>query len=304
MEILGIGYLGFETPSPEKWRAFGTEILGFNVGQVPKGVPGTTYLRMDDCDYRLAFHPGPIDRLAYIGWEVPGRDEYRAALARFKEYGVEVTIGDKALCELRGVREVARFQDPAGYSHELFYAPLTSPGSFIPSRPHAAFEAGVKGVGHVVLISPVPLEAIDHLFQEVMGFKFVTHGFAGVATFLNPKRNPRSHCIAYAYIPEKLGIHHFGMPVASLDSLGVTYGLVQKRGDSLQATLGRHTQDPVVSFYHYTPGGFLLETFWEERPWNEAGPISQVNPHDMSIWGHEPLRSGMADTIRHVSEFS
>ncbi len=304
MDILGIGYLGFETTSPETWREYGIDVLGLAPGQKQDGAPGAVYLRMDDADYRFAFHPGPMDRIAYIGWEVPGRDQYRAALKRFAEKGVKVRTGDAALCTLRGVKEVSCFTDPAGYEHEIFYAPMTTPGSFLPGRPQAGFDAGPKGVGHIVLVSPVPMEPIDELFQDIMGFKFATHGAGGVASFLIPKLNPRSHTIAYAYIPGKMGIHHFGMPVSSLDALGVTYDIVQKkRADSLQATLGRHTQDPVVSFYHFTPGGYLLETFWEERSFAEYGPVSQVFAHTLSTWGHQNVRQGWAETIRDVQDF-
>ena len=103
MDIIGIGYLGFETTKVEEWRAYGPQVMGFQIGQSPASDPDSLYFRTDDRRHRFAFHPGKVDRLAYIGWEAKGKIEFEAAITRFQEHGVEVTLGDAALCEQRGL---------------------------------------------------------------------------------------------------------------------------------------------------------------------------------------------------------
>ncbi len=69
MDIRGIGYLGFESPNIDAWRSYGPEVLGLAIAPSPEDEPEALYLKMDDRRYRFAFQPGPIDKLAYIGWE-------------------------------------------------------------------------------------------------------------------------------------------------------------------------------------------------------------------------------------------
>src|SRR5271154_6354415 len=80
MQITGLGYLGFESPNPAAWRTFGPEVLGFGLAESPAEDPGGVYLRLDDRRHRIAIHPGPVDKLAYIGWEISGRLGFEEAL--------------------------------------------------------------------------------------------------------------------------------------------------------------------------------------------------------------------------------
>ena len=106
MDIIGIGYLGFESPNLDAWREYAPQVLGLGLGNAPAGDPDSLYLRSDDRRHRIAFHPGPIDHIAYIGWEARGRQAFDAAVARFRATGVALEIGDDALREIRGVREL------------------------------------------------------------------------------------------------------------------------------------------------------------------------------------------------------
>jgi hypothetical protein len=72
MDIIGIGYLGFETAKMDEWRDYGPNVMGFQIGNSPESDPNSLYFRTDDRRHRLAFHPGKSERLAYIGWEALG----------------------------------------------------------------------------------------------------------------------------------------------------------------------------------------------------------------------------------------
>ena len=104
MDIIGIGYIGFETTKIDEWRSYGPEVMGFQIGRTPESDPGSLYFRIDDRRHRFAFHPGTTDRVAYIGWEAKGKIEFEQAVARFREHGVELAFGDAALLEQRQLR--------------------------------------------------------------------------------------------------------------------------------------------------------------------------------------------------------
>jgi len=147
MGIIGLGYLGFETTKLDEWRVYGPEVMGFQIGRTPESDPESLYFKTDDRRNRFAFHPGKIDRLNYIGWEARGRLEFIAAVAKCRAAGVELTVGDAALCETRGVKELIRFRDPVGYRHELFYGQKWTPQSFVAGRRHGGFVADHRGHG-------------------------------------------------------------------------------------------------------------------------------------------------------------
>ena len=302
MDIIGIGYLGFESARIEEWRTYGPQVLGFQVGASPEADPESLYFRIDDRRHRFAFHPGQRERLAYIGWEARGKLEFEAAVRRLREAGVDVTEGDVALCELRGVKAVVRFRDPVGYQHELFYAQKWMPRSFQSGRPHGGFVADGRGLGHVVLITPEFTPELEHFLTEVMGFHYYGAGAGkGKTAFYRTKlNNCTSHDIAYGHGPGKMGIQHIGLFVKSLRDVGETYDIVKQRNLPMMMTLGQHTQDPHVSFYHFSPSGFAFEVITELEPWHHDG--FELNPEKLSTWGHEVVGPILGPSVRSPQE--
>jgi 2,3-dihydroxybiphenyl 1,2-dioxygenase len=302
MDIIGIGYLGFETANLDAWRDYGPQVMGFQVAPSPEGDPDSLYFKMDDRRHRLAFHPGKIDRIAYIGWEAKGKLEFHAAVERFREHGVELTFADEALRERRGVKELVRFRDPVGYQHELFYAQKWMPRSFQPGRPHGGFHCGERGVGHVVLITPEYTPELEHFLTNIMGMRYYGAGAGkGKTGFFRSKLNTHtSHDIAYGFGPGKAGVQHVGITVNSVRDVGETYDLVRKKGLQMMMTLGQHTQDPHMSFYHFTPSGFAIECIVELEPWHDDG--YELNPEKLSTWGHELVGPILGTSVRSPEE--
>lgn len=302
MDIIGIGYLGFESARLDEWRTYGPEVLGFQIAPSPESDPDSLYFKIDDRRNRFAFHPGQTDRLLYAGWEAKGKLEFHAAVARFREHGVAVTVGDAALCEKRGVKELIRFRDPVGYQHELFYAQKWTPRSFVPGRSHGGYVAGNRGFGHMVLITPDYPPELEHFLTVVMGFHWYGSGAGkGRTGFYRAKLNTQtSHDIAYGHGPGKAGVQHLGLFVKSLRDVGETYDIVRKRELPMMMTLGQHTQDPHVSFYHFSPSGFAIETITELEPWHDDG--FELNPEKLSVWGHEMVGPILGPSIRTPEE--
>ena len=302
MDIIGIGYLGFETAKIDEWRDYGPNVMGFQIGNSPESDPDSLYLRMDDRRHRLAFHPGASERLAYLGWEAQGRLEFLAAVEKFRAHGVEVIPGDAALCEKRGVKELIRFRDPVGYQHELFYGQKWTPRSFTPGRPHGGFVAGKRGVGHVVLITPDYTPELELFLTEIMGFSWYGSGAGkGRTGFFRAKLNDlTSHDIGYGHGPGRMGIQHVGMFVNSVRDVGETYDIVKRRELPMMMTLGQHMQDPHLSFYHFSPSGFAFETINELEPWKHDG--FELNPERLSMWGHEVVGPILGSSVRTPAE--
>ena len=302
MDIIGIGYLGFETANLDAWREYGPQVMGFQIGASPEGDLDSLYFRMDDRRHRIAFHPGKIDRLAYIGWEARGKLEFQAAVERFREHGIEVTVADEALRERRGVKELVRFRDPVGYQHELFYAQKWMPRSFQPGRPHGGFACGQRGVGHVVVITPEYTPELEHFLTGIMDMRYYGAGAGkGKTGFFRAKlNNHTSHDIAYGFGPGKAGVQHVGITVNSVRDVGETYDLVRKKGLQMMMTLGQHVQDPHMSFYHFTPSGFAIECIAELEPWHDDG--YELNPEKLSTWGHELVGPILGTSVRTPEE--
>jgi 2,3-dihydroxybiphenyl 1,2-dioxygenase len=303
MDILGIGYLGLETPNLDAWRDYGTNVLGFQIAPLVEPDADSLHLKMDDRRFRFAFRKGPIDRLTYIGWEAAGRLAFGAAVKKFRAHNIPIEIGDARLCERRAVKELIRFKDPGGYQHELFYGQKWDPRSFVPGRPHGGYLADARGIGHLVVITPKYDDELERFLVEIMGFRWWGSG-AGkgkIGFFRSRLNNHTSHDIAYGHRPGYMGIQHIGLYVKSVRDVGETYDIVQKRQLKMQMKLGQHTQDPHLSFYHFSPGGFAIECIAELEPW--PGDPFEPNPERLSFWGHDLVGPILGTSVRPLEEF-
>ncbi len=74
--------------------------------------------------------------------------------------------------------------------------------------------------------------------------------------------------------------------VDTLDAVGQALDRVMKDGFSVSSTLGRHTNDKMVSFYVRAPGGWDIEFGTEGSLVDEAFYTSEEITAD-SYWGHD-----------------
>ena len=89
--------------------------------------------------------------------------------------------------------------------------------------------------------------------------------------------NPRHHSLALAPTPAKAGIIHLMIEVATLDDVGRALERCTRRKSPVAASLGRHANDLMVSFYARTPGGFDIEYGTDGRMVDDATWVSQGN---------------------------
>jgi len=290
--IASLGYLRIESADVAAWREFGVRVLGMVEGRGPDA--GALYLRMDDFPARLVIVPGEQDRLLASGWEVAGQDDLARVGRALDDAGVAVKSGTPAELAERRVGQMLRFDDPSGNALEVFC------GAALEHRPAVSpygnrFVTGLQGMGHVVL--PVSDgDAALRFYTEVLGFRLRDSMRMAPELFGQPAGgpplwmrflgcNPRHHSLALAPFPAPAGIVHLMIEVASLDDVGRAMDRCARRGARMSATLGRHANDLMVSFYVATPGGFDIEYGTDGRLVDDATWVSRETTA-ISLWGH------------------
>jgi 3,4-dihydroxy-9,10-secoandrosta-1,3,5(10)-triene-9,17-dione 4,5-dioxygenase len=291
--IQSLGYLRIESADVGAWREFGVRALGMVEGRGPE--PDSLYLRMDDFPARLVITAGERERLLASGWEVPADRDLDDVGRALEEAGVAVKSGTAAELAERRVARLLRFDDPAGNALEVFC------GAALEHRPAASpygnrFVTGFLGLGHVVL--PVSDgESALRFYTEVLGFRLRDSRRMAPELFGQPAGgpplwmrflgcNPRHHSLALAPFPAPAGIVHLMIEVASLDDVGRAMDRCARRGAPPSATLGRHANDLMVSFYVRTPGGFDIEYGTDGRLVDDATWVSRETTA-ISLWGHQ-----------------
>jgi 3,4-dihydroxy-9,10-secoandrosta-1,3,5(10)-triene-9,17-dione 4,5-dioxygenase len=290
--IQSLGYLRIESADVGAWREFGVRALGLVEGRGPEA--GALYLRMDDFPARLVILPGERDRLLAAGWEVAGESELAELGQALEAAGVAVKAGTAAELAERRVAGLLRFDDPAGNAVEAFC------GAALEHHPAVSpygnrFVTGRMGLGHVVL--PVPDEKTAlRFYTETLGFRLRDSMRMAPELLGRPAGgpplwmrflgcNPRHHSLALAPFPAPAGIVHLMIEVASLDDVGRAMDRCARRGSPASATLGRHANDLMVSFYVRTPGGFDIEYGTDGALVDDATWVSRETTA-ISLWGH------------------
>jgi biphenyl-2,3-diol 1,2-dioxygenase len=282
--------LGLSVRDVAEWEQFAAHILGLQ----PNGrdSDGSLFLRMDEYHHRFIVHPNGNDDLAYIGWEVATEEALAEMAAQLRNAGVAVRPGTTAEAEARRVAGLITFADPSGIASEIFYGPLvTFDQPFHSPRPLSGFKTGEQGLGHFV-IAVNDLDQSLRFYRDVLGMRisdFVKFSPApGVmlhVVFFHC--NPRHHSLAFWAMPQApKRLHHFMLQLQSLDDVGATYYLCQDHQVPITMSLGRHTNDHMVSFYLRTPSGFAVEYGWGAREVDDATWQVQVHTSG-SIWGHQ-----------------
>ena len=291
--IRSLGYLRISSPDVAAWREFGVRVLGLTEGRGPE--EGALYLRMDDFPARLVVVPGERDRLLSSGWEVADAGALAAVGRALADAGIPVKAAAPDELAARRVGELLRFDDPAGNALEVFC------GAALEHRPAVSpygntFVTGAMGLGHVVLPVPAAADAALAFYTDVLGFRLrdsmrMPAEFVGGAPGDPPVWfrflgcNPRHHSLALAPIPAEAGIVHLMIEVATLDDVGRALERCTRRGAPVSASLGRHANDLMVSFYVRTPSGFDLEYGTDGRQVDDATWVSRETTA-VSLWGH------------------
>jgi 2,3-dihydroxybiphenyl 1,2-dioxygenase len=299
-EIEALGYIALEVSDIAAWRNFATDVMGL---QADQREDGSLDLRMDQYSWRIRLVEGPRDDLAFAGWEVRDAAALTNLTAQLEAQGIAVEVGNTAMALDRRVAALIRFKDPEGNEHEAFYGPLQKTNVPFVSPTGVAFKTGRQGLGHLVL-SCRDKPAMMAFFLDTLGFRLSDH----IHTEVVPGRplqisfmrcNGRHHSLALAPVSIPKKIVHLMVETQSIDDVGRALYRCQERGIHLTFTLGRHSNDDMLSFYPLSPSGFDIEYGWgglevDDETWH-------VLTHDAnSAWGHtyqRPPRPPKPETL-------
>ena len=289
-EIKGLGYVRVDATDLKRWRELAFDVLGFGEGSGPE--EGALHLRVDERAARLVVVPASVDRVTAVGWEV--RDQ--SALARLREKleraGHVVKPMSLEEADARRVEEAFVMDDPGGTPLEFFHGPALD-HTPVANKYADKFVTGDQGLGHVVVPSTN--------FDETYKFYTDTLGFLPRGAMrmpgppdAGPQRirflgvNQRHHSLALLPVPEGRdpGLVHIMVEVEKLDTVGRALDELVKRDFPVSSTLGRHTNDKMISFYVQVPGGWDIEFGTEGQLVDESFYTSEEITAD-SYWGHE-----------------
>jgi 3,4-dihydroxy-9,10-secoandrosta-1,3,5(10)-triene-9,17-dione 4,5-dioxygenase len=290
MKIRGLGYVTVLSTDLAQWQRYATEVLGMMASEVQ----GCLQLKMDERPYRLLIEPADRDGYGACGWEVAGEADFEQAIAELQQADVQVRRASVAEINQRQVQALACFSDPDGNRHELFWGPRMDFAPFVSPLGVSGFITGELGMGHAVLPAP-SFDNCLAFYRDVMGF--------GLSDLMKVRFTPdpaepekrihflhcgnaRHHSLALFECPIPSGCVHLMVEVQELDDVGRALDRMHTQGVKLSATLGRHVNDEMTSFYMQTPGGFDLEygCGGKVMDWERHTPFESTV---VSYWGHD-----------------
>jgi len=291
MEIKALSYAVVDAVDPSAWTRFGETVLGMMA--IPNG-PGIA-LKMDSRIGRILVQPARSDRYAASGWELADQRHFNAALDRLRAAEIPFTRGTTEEIAMRHVQDMVWFRDPAGNRHELVWGFVTDCRRFQSPQAVPAFVTGGLGLGHVVLPAP-RFDETSLFLSDVMGFglaDILVHHPGGPDAAALAQRihflhcdNGRHHSLALFEGQVPSGCVHLMVEVDSIDEIGRAHDRMQRHGVRQMATLGRHVNDEMISFYMASPGGFAIE-------YGFGGRVVDWDRHmvwestAVSLWGHD-----------------
>ncbi|AKK27812.1 biphenyl-2,3-diol 1,2-dioxygenase [Mycobacterium sp. EPa45] len=288
--LKSLGYVTIHTAKIDRWRQFAFGVLGFAEGKGPD--PSALYLRMDERAARIIVVPGDGDRIATVGWEVRDHTALEQVKALLEGAGVAYKQLSQSEADDRRVEEVVAFDDPAGTHLEVFHGAVLDHSPVV--TPFGArFVTGDQGLGHVVLPA-MDAPGLVNFYTDVLGF--VSRGAFRVPLpkefgpirirFLGINERHHSLAIAPAMHQRDPGLIHMMVEVDSLDTVGEALDRIAAQEFQLSSTLGRHTNDKMVSFYVRAPGDWDIEFGTGGVRVDENHYTAEEITAD-SYWGHK-----------------
>jgi 3,4-dihydroxy-9,10-secoandrosta-1,3,5(10)-triene-9,17-dione 4,5-dioxygenase len=289
-DLKSLGYITISTANIDRWRQFAFGILGFAQGNGPDD--SALYLRMDERAARLIVVPGETDRVLTIGWEVRDRPALQRVKSALDGAGVPFKQLSIDEADTRRVEEVITFEDPAGNAIEVFHGAVLDHSPVI--TPFGArFVTGDQGLGHVVVPATDPNGLFD-FYTEILGFRSRGTFRVPLPKEFGPVRvrflgiNERHHSLAIVPAGHQRDprLVHIMVEVDTLDAVGRALDRINSEGFQLSSTLGRHTNDKMISFYVRAPGDWDIEFGTDGMRVDEKYYTAEEITAD-SYWGHQ-----------------
>mgnify|MGYP000909905104 FL=1 len=278
MRVRSLAYLRLGSPDVDAWRVFAGDFLGLM--PVDGGNSDAAYFRMDDFPARLVVEPSAEAAATAIGFEVMDRRELAALAEAVSAHGIEVVAGTPEECVERQVTGFVRFADPGGNPIELAYGPILQHDP-VQTPNVSGFVTGGLGLGHVI-VSAEDGEAQYDFYTGVLGFVERNTMAGGRVVFMGC--NPRHHTLGINTRRGPGRLMHLMLEVATLDDVGRGLDRAHRLKIPMMHTLGKHTNDHMVSFYVYSPENYAIEYGWDGLLVEDEVPTYEISAG--AFWGH------------------
>lgn len=278
MGVRSLGYVRLNATDIDGWRVFGEDFLGLM--RVEGSDPDSLYFRLDEFPPRLVVTPAAESGLGAMGFEVLNKRDLAEVVAAVEAEGIKVTAGTAEECAERRVTGFVSFRDPGGNPVELFYGAVLDHVRVQTPLLNSEFVTGDQGFGHVI-VTAEDAEAQFDFYERVLGF--VERNTMGPVYFMGC--NPRHHTFGIAPKPGPGSLVHIMVEVASLDDVGLAIDRAAKLEVPMMNSLGKHTNDQMVSFYVYSPELYAIEYGWNGLRVEEEEPTYEIT--EGAFWGHK-----------------
>ncbi|MEU5840847.1 VOC family protein [Rhodococcus sp. NPDC047139] len=280
--VRAFGYLVATVRDIEAWKVFAADVHGM---QIVEHTDDRLKLRLDERAWRIDLHRGEVEHIDAVGWEVRGPEDIEALEKLLIDHGYSTHRASSEEAAYRQVTDYLAFTDPDGHGIEVYYGQHRESTPFV-SPTGARFVTDGMGIGHV-MFAVSESAPFRELYMDILGLGLSDYIDIGPdpGTFLHC--NPRHHSVAFAHRPgfgPRLG--HLMVQVDDLDTVGRAYDRILEGAAPLGATLGKHTNDEMISYYVKTPSGWEMEygyggleideDTWVPGRWNAA-----------HFWGHQ-----------------
>lgn len=304
MSVASIGYLRIGIENPSSWINFGTQVLGLM--EAPRvDAEGARFLRMDDHPFRFMVEPSSDEGLLACGLEFRDQEHWQQCCAALQAAGHAVEPGDPEEAVRRCVTKYVSTRDPSGNTLELYYGrrldylPFNSPvgiSSFVTGDELT----GDMGFGHAVIPAP-DTEATIAFYTDIIGLGIsddlyppMPEGAPETRVVFMHADNPRQHSLALYNHPHPSNVVHIMVEVETMDEVGLALDRAKAADVPIIASLGRHINDNMCSFYMMGPGGIAVEYGYDGLlvDWSS---YTQTVSTEGDLWGHEYNFPGAAD---------
>lgn len=289
MDLMGVAYLGLDVPDVDMWASFATSVVGLMPATAPPdgASADVVFLKADDRQWRVALHGAARPGIRHVGFEVGSEAAFAAAVEHLDASPVTWTRAEPTECRARGVRDLVWARDPSGVRVEVCWGP-TVDGGFVSPVGVPRFVTGPLGLGHYVVLTP-DLDASMDFYVGVLGLRLTDYVIIGEGMSVQFLRcTPRHHSVALTAVGPISGVHHVAFEVEDIDQVGYALERATRAGHPVTATLGRHKNDRMLSFYMRSPAGFEVEIGCDGRLVDEdTWVVNHFTGGDE--WGHHGL---------------
>lgn len=278
MGVRSLGYVRLTAVDVEQWRHFAGGFLGMMATEARDD--GSVRFRMDDYSARLVVSPGDEPALAAMGLEVTDRAELAGMVDTLRAEGVEVREGSAEEARERDVTSFVSLSDPSGNPIELYYGPRLARRAVV-TPGVSGFVTGDMGMGHLI-VSVGDIEVAHDFYTRLLGFVERNTMARGQVVFMGC--NPRHHTLGINQQEGRGRLMHLMVEARTLDDVGTAMDRARDLEIPMMLSLGRHTNDKMVSFYVYSPEYYAVEFGYDGLRVEGHEPTYEISSGE--YWGH------------------